>query len=124
MEQNARHTTRLRFGQVLSLGGVLLLLLLIPLVLSNNPATALLAAVVMLTILFVPGYLLGTLLSQPLSPTPVAVSTVAGLACVTTTYDIFLRASVGAYFPYVVLLLSAVAIILFIQRTRLASASS
>jgi hypothetical protein len=102
---------------------LLLLLLLVPLALANNPGGAVLGILVFVVIFFFPGYLLLTLLGKLPGGLRAVLSPVFGIVSITTAYDIFARASVGAYFPYLVVVLSAAGMILFALQARRPAAS-
>jgi hypothetical protein len=88
------------------------LLLLIPIVLSNHPQGAALGILVLVVVFCFPGYLLLTLLSRLPGSFRTVLSPIFGIVSITTAYDIFARASIAAYFPYAVVVLSAAGMIL------------
>jgi len=97
---------------------LIFLLLLIPLVLSNHPEGATLGILVFVVIFFFPGYLLLTLLSGLPGGVRSVLSPIFGIVSITTAYDIFARASIAAYFPYLVVVLSAAGMSLVALETR------
>src|SRR6202011_1828069 len=97
---------------------LIVLLVLVPLVLSNSPVGAALGILVLAVIFFFPGYLLLTLLIRLPDGVRTVLSPVFGIVSITTAYDIFARASVGPYFPYLVVLLSAAGMVLVALQTR------
>jgi len=98
-------------------------LLLIPVVLSNHPEGAILGILVFVVIFFFPGYLLLSLLSRLPGGVRAVLSPVLGIVSITTAYDLFVRASLAAYFPYVVVVISAAGMILLARQTRTAPSS-
>ena len=91
---------------------LLFLLLLIPLALSNHPAGTAIGLLVFVLTFCLPGYLLLTLLTRLPAAARTLLSPVFGVVSITTAYDIFARASVPAYFPYLVVVLAAAGTIL------------
>jgi len=115
MAENKGQANRFAFLQ----GSLLIfLLLLVPLVLSNNPEGAVLGILVFVVVFFFPGYLLLTLLSSLPGSVRIVLSPVFGIVSITTAYDIFARASMSAYFPYLVVVLSAAGMVLFALQSR------
>jgi hypothetical protein len=100
------------------------LLLLIPVVLSNHPEGAILGILVFVVIFFFPGYLLLSLLSRLQGGVRTVLSPVFGIVSITTAYDLFARASIALYFPYLVVVLSAAGVMLFARQCRAAPALS
>ena len=94
------------------------LVLLVPLFLSNHPAGAALGILVFLFIFFFPGYLLLSPWSRCLGGIRTTLSPIFGFVSITTSYDIFARASLAAYFPYVVAVLSVGGMVLFALRAK------
>jgi hypothetical protein len=95
-----------------------LLLLAIPLGLSNHPVNAALSGLLLAVIFFFPGYLLLAASTTVANGTAVALSPVVGILFVTTSYDIFARASCERYFFYLVAALSLAGMIVFGFRAR------
>src|SRR5713226_7829796 len=115
MAQNIGQASRFTFLQ----GSLLIfLLLLVPIVLSNNPEGAVLGILVFAVIFVFPGYLLLTLLSRLPGDLRTVLSSIFGIVSITTAYDIFARASMSAYFPYLVVVLSAAGMVLFALQSR------
>ncbi len=115
MAQSAGQASRFGFLQGLSL---LFLLLLVPLALSNHAEGAALGILVFLVVFFFPGYLLLTLSSSLRGSVRTLLSPVVGIVSLTTAYDIFARASIAAYFPYLSAALSVVGMVLFALQAR------
>ena len=115
---------RINYSAVLRVLFLTFLLLLIPLVLSNCLEGAISGVLTFIIIFFFPGYLLLTLLAKLPGDLRILLSSILGIASITTAYDICARASVAASFPYVVVALSAAGIIFFARQTKLASSSS
>ena len=115
MAQSTAQASRFGFLQGLSL---LFLLLLVPVALSNHTGGAASGILIFLVIFFFPGYLLLTLASKLRGSLRIVLSSVFGITCVTTAYDIFSRASIGAYFPYLIAALSVAGMILFVQQSQ------
>src|SRR6266851_3122218 len=103
---------------------LIFLLLLIPLVLSNHPEGAVVGILVFAVVFVFPGYLLLTLLSSLPGGLRTLLSPVFGIVSITTAYDIFARASMAAYFPYLLVVLSAAGMILAALQIRRAPAPS
>ncbi len=103
---------------------LILLLFLIPLVLSNHPGGTVLGLLVFVVVFVFPGYLLLTLLSRLPGGLRIVLSPIFGIVSITTAYDILARASLAAYFPYLVIVLSAAGMILVALHTRQAPAPS
>ena len=121
MVQDIDQASRFAFLQ----GSLLIfLLLLVPIVLSNNPTGAALGVLAIVVVFFFPGYLLLTLLGKLSSGERTILSPVFGIASITTAYDIFARASIAKYFPYLVVILSAAGMILFALQARRAPTPS
>jgi len=118
MAHNPDQTSRFAF---LRCALLIFLLLVIPLVLSNRPAGAVLGILFFAVIFVFPGYLLLTLLSTLPGAVRTALSPILGIVCVTTAYDIFTRASIAAYFPYLVGVLSAAGMVLVALNARSAA---
>lgn len=98
---------------------LLFLLLLIPIGLSNHPLLTCLSGVVLVVIFFFSGYLVLILFSGISSSLRLVLSPVVGILCLTTTYDVFARLSLGTLFFYVALTaMSAAGITLFARRGR------
>jgi hypothetical protein len=97
---------------------LIILLVLVPLVLSNSPVGAALGILVFAVIFFFPGYLLLTLLNRLPDGVRTVLSPIFGIVSITTAYDIFARASIGPYFPYLVVLLSGAGMVLVTLQTR------
>lgn len=109
----------------LVLGSLLtFLLLIIPLFMSNCPAGAALGVLFLVIIFFFPGFLLLKLLSNLPVGFRIVISPIFGIASIVTAYDIFARASMTSYFPYVVLVLSAAGMVLAALQIRRAPPSS
>ncbi len=108
------------------LQGLLLifLLLLIPMALSNHPEGAVFGFLVFVVVFVFPGYLLLTLLSRLSGDFRILLGSIFGIVSITTAYDIFARASLAAYFPYLVIVLSAAGMILVACHTRYAPVPS
>lgn len=115
MVNNTNQASRFAFLQSSLL---IFLLLLIPLVLSNHPEGAILGILLFLVIFFFPGYLLLTLLSRLPDAVRALLSPIFGIVSVTTAYNVFALASMAAYFPYLVVALSAAGMVLFALRIR------
>jgi hypothetical protein len=115
MVQNISQASRFAFLQALS---VIFLLLLVPLVLSNHPEGVILGILAFVVVFFFPGYLLLTLSSSFRGGAQTVLSPIFGIVSVTTAYDIFARSSIDAYFPYLVIALSVVGMVLFILQAR------
>jgi hypothetical protein len=115
MVQSIGQASRFAFLQGSSL---IFLLLLVPIVLSNHPAGVVLGILVFVVIFFFPGYLLLTLASSLRGSLRNVLSPILGIVSVTTAYDVFARASMGAYFPYLVAALSVVGMVLFVVEAR------
>jgi hypothetical protein len=103
---------------------LIFLLLVVPVVLSNNPEGAAFGILVLVVIFFFPGYLLLTLLGKLRGSVRTILSPIFGIVSITTAYDIFARASIATYFPYLVVVLSAAGMILFALGARHAPAPS
>ncbi len=103
---------------------LIFLLLLIPLTLSNRPEGAVVGILVFAVVFVFPGYLLLTLLSSLPGGLRTLLSPVFGIVSITTAYDIFARASMAAYFPYLLVVLSAAGMILAALQIRRAPAPS
>jgi hypothetical protein len=95
---------------------LIVLVLLFPLVLSNHPEGVALGILVFLFTFFFPGYLLLGPWSRSLGGFRTILSPVFGIVSITTSYDIFARASLTAYFPYLVAGLSVGGMVLFARR--------
>ncbi len=115
MAQSIGQASRFAFLQGLSL---LFLLLLVPLALSNHVESAALGILVFAVIFFFSGYLLLTLSSSLRGDLRTLLSPVFGIVIGTTTYDIFECASIGGYFPYLIVVLSVVGMFLFIRQGK------
>ena len=121
MVQDIDQASRFAFLQ----GSLLIfLLLLVPIVLSNNPTDAALGVLVIVVVFFFPGYLLLSLLGKLSGGERTILSPVFGIASITTAYDIFARAPIATYFPYLVVILSAAGMILFALQARRAPTPS
>jgi hypothetical protein len=118
MVQNSGQASWFAFLLVSSLA---FLLLIVPIALSNNPKGIVLGDLVLVVIFFLPGYLLLTLLSRIPGGDRTLLSPIFGIVTITTAYDIFARASLAAYLPYVVALLSVAGMVLFALRARQAT---
>lgn len=103
---------------------LLLLLLLVPFALSNRPLGEVLGVLVLAILLFFPGYLLLTAVGGLPISIGIPVCAVLGLVCVTTGYDLFALASLGAYFPYVAAVISLAGMVLFLVKSRRATTQS
>jgi len=108
----------------LQLSLLIFLLLAVPLALSNHPVGAALGILVFVVVFFFPGYLLSTLLSGLSGDIRTVLSPIFGIVSITTAYDVFTLTSIAAYFPYLVVALSAVGMILVALHTRHARAPS
>lgn len=97
---------------------LLFLLFLAPVVLSNHPAGTILGILLFVVLFFFPGYLLLTIFSRLTGGLRILLSPVFGIACITTTYNVFALASIAAYFPNVVAVLSIAGLVLFVPRAR------
>ena len=115
MVQEIGQPSRFAFLQGSSL---IFLLFLVPLVLSNHPGGAVLGVLFFFVIFFFPGYLLLALSSRLSGGVRTVLSPIFGIVTVTTAYDVFARASIAAYFPYLVVSLSVAGMVLFALRTR------
>jgi hypothetical protein len=115
MAQSIGQANRFAFLQGLSLS---FLLLLVPLVLSNHPKSAALGILVFAIIFFFPGYLVLTLSTSLRGGLRTLLSPVFGIVMITTVYDLFARASIGAFFPYLVAVLSVAGMFLFTQQSK------
>jgi hypothetical protein len=93
-------------------------LLLIPFSLSNHPEGAVLGILVSVVIFILPGYILLTLLSRLPGSVRTVLSPTFGIVSITTAYDIFARASIAAYFPYLVVVISVAGMILVALQIR------
>src|SRR5208282_5809677 len=91
---------------------LIFLLLIIPVVLSNHPEGAVVGLLVLVVVFVFPGYLLLTLLSRLPGGLRILLSPIFGIVSITTAYDIVARTSWAAYFPYLVVALSAAGMIL------------
>jgi hypothetical protein len=111
MGHNIGHASHLAFLQV---SIVILLLLLIPIALSNHREGAFLGILVFVVIFFFPGYLLLTLLGGLPGGLRTVLSSIFGIVSITTTYDLFARASIDVYFPYAVVVLSAAGMMILV----------
>jgi hypothetical protein len=121
MEHNTDQANHFAFLQSSLL---IFLLLLIPLVLSNHPGGAALGVLVFVVIYFFPGYLLLTLLGRFPGGFKILLSPVFGIVSIATAYDIFARASMAAYFSYLVVVFSAAGMIVVALQIRQAPAPS
>jgi hypothetical protein len=115
MAQSIGQASRFGFFQGLSL---LFLLVLVPVALSNHAGGAASGVLIFLVVFFFPGYLVLTITGKLHGNLRIVLSPVLGIACVTTAYDIFARASIGGYFPYLMAAFSVAGIILFAQQRR------
>ena len=106
-----------RFASLRGLS-LIVLVLLFPLVLSNHPEGMAFGILVFLFTFFFPGYLLLGPWSRSLGGFRTILSPVFGIVSITTSYDIFARASLAAYFPYLVAVLSVGGMVLFARRAR------
>jgi len=93
-------------------------LLLVPLVWSNDPLGALTGILLLGVMFFFSGYLLLSVLGELRGDLRILLSPVFGIVSVTTAYDMFARASLAGYFPYLVVALSAAGIVLFALQIR------
>src|SRR5882672_1186270 len=114
MAQSTAQASRFGFFQALSF---LILLLVIPVALSNHAGSTASGILIFFIVFFFPGYLLLTITGKLRGSLRIVLSPVFGIACVTTAYDIFSRASVGTYFPYLVAALSVAGVFLFAQQS-------
>ncbi len=96
---------------------VLCLLLFLPLLLSNHPTSTAADGLLLAVIFFFPGYLLLAVFHGPPFDVRMAASAVFGLVCITTAYDVFALASIGSYFPLVLVLFSISGIVLFLVQS-------
>jgi hypothetical protein len=113
MAQSTGPASRFTFLQ----GSALIFLsLLVPIFSSNHPEGAALGILLLVALFFCPGYLLLTLSSSLRGSLRSVLSPVFGIACVTTAYDIFARASIAAYFPYFVAAISIAGMALLVQQ--------
>jgi hypothetical protein len=103
---------------------LIILVLLIPIVLAIHPAGVILGALVFLVTFVFPGYLFLTLLSRLPWGLRTLLSPIFGILTLTTTYDIFCRASLSGYFPYLVVALSVGGIFFAAVEVRNAPGSS
>jgi hypothetical protein len=115
MSQNSVRASRFALLQVSSL---IFLILLVPLALSNHPVGAALSILIFVVIFFFPGYLLLTLLGRLSDGIQILLSPVFGVVVITTAFDIFARTSLGAYFPYLVVMLSMAGMVFFARQAR------
>jgi hypothetical protein len=115
MAQSTGPASRFAFLQGLSL---IFLVLFVPLVLSNHAEGTALGILVFIVMFFFSGYLLLTLSSSLRGSIRILLSPIFGIVMFTTAYDIFARASIAAYFPYLVAALSVGGMVLFVQQTR------
>jgi hypothetical protein len=114
MAQSIGQASRLAFLQGLSL----LFLLLVLVVFSNDLKGTASGILVFLVVFFFPGYLLLTFSSSLRGSLRIVLSPVFAIVSVTTAYDIFARASVATYFPYLIAALSIAGMVLFAQQSR------
>lgn len=115
MEPNFDQATNFQFLQCSLL---IFLLLFIPVVLSNRPAGAALGILLLVVIFFFPGYLLLSLLSKLPVGFRLVISPVFGIVSIVTAYNMFARLPVAAYFPYLVVVLSAAGMVLVALQIR------
>jgi hypothetical protein len=113
MSQNTVRANRFALLQVSLL---IVLTLLVPLSLSTHPAGAALGILIFAVIFFFPGYLLLTL-SRLSGGVQILLSPVFGIVTITTAYDIFARASIGAYFLYFVVVVSLTGMVFFARQS-------
>jgi hypothetical protein len=118
MVQSSAVATRATFSRGLEIVFVLSLLLVVPLVLSNRPAGTALSGLVVVVVFFFSGYALLAVISELPSTLRSILSPVVGMVCLTTAYDVFARASSGAYFFYLAAVISAGGVALFAFRIR------
>src|SRR3954468_10620933 len=118
MVQNSGGTSGATFSGRLATFCLLPLLLLIPLVLSNDPASTALSCLVAIAVFFFAGYALLAVIGELPSTLRFFLSPVVGMVCLTTAYDVFARASAGAYFFFLAAVLSVVGVVLFASRIR------
>lgn len=100
----------------------LLLLLAVPLVLSNHAPGALLGMLLFALLFFLPGYLLLGIFGDLPASLRILISPVFGLVSVTTAYNIFALASITAFFPYLVVMLSIAGMVRFALHLKTGSA--
>ncbi|MGH9504288.1 MAG: hypothetical protein ACRD20_15675 [Terriglobales bacterium] len=90
---------------------------------SNHPEGAISGIVVFAVIFFFPGYLLLTLLDPHMGGgLRTLLSPVVGIVSITTAYDICARASLAAFFPILMVILSIAGAVRFALRARHAPA--
>ena len=115
MAQSIAQASRFAFLQAISL---LFLVLLVPLALSNHMGGAASGILIFLVVFFFPGYLLLSLSSSLRGSVRTVLSPIFGIVSVTTAYDVFARASLGAYFFYLLAALSVVGMVLCALQAR------
>jgi hypothetical protein len=113
--RSAQFLTRLR---VVLLVISLALLVSTPVVLSNSYGGTILGFLSLFLLFFFPGYLLLTFVLRKLDGFHLILSVIFGLVSLTTAFDAFDRALLGAAFSYLVAGLSAAGIILLAQQSR------
>ncbi len=117
MLQSSGRDGRLPLFHRTELACLLFLLLATPLALSNHPAEVAWSGFVFI-IISLAGFFLLSLLIKLSAGIRLLLSPVFGIACLTTAYEIFAHASMGAYYPYLVLALSASGTFLLIYESR------
>ena len=101
-----------RFGLLI----LLIVLLLIPLGLSNHPLWTSLTGLVVIVMFFFSGYLVLAIFDCVSNGLRLLLSPVVGILCLTTTYDVFARFSLGSEFFCLAVAASATGIVLFALR--------
>jgi hypothetical protein len=112
----SQNTVRANHFALLQVSSLIFLTLLVPLALSNHPAGTALGTLIFAVMFFFPGYLF-LALSGLSGGVQILLSPVFGIVTITTGYDIFARASIGAYFPYFVVMLSLAGMVFFARQS-------
>jgi hypothetical protein len=101
-----KNIARANYSAFLWTSVLIILVLLIPIALAIHPAGVIVGVLVFIVAFVFPGYLFLTLLNRLSWGLRILLSPIFGILTVTTTYDIFCRASIPGYFPYLVVALS------------------
>ena len=95
---------------------LIFLLLLLPVLFSNHPGGTLFGFLLLAVLFFFPGYLLLSAVDKHTGGLRILLSPICGIVTMTTAYDVFARASIAGYFPYLVVVLSFVGMFFFVRR--------